>query len=174
MSISNGHASPIVEDVAITNNQTPRSESDLSDLQEVPGLESHPVHDQDDEESMDDTMHDMATSESDQEEDVEGEDDADFDIETPPAETGALRRASSSSHDSSRPAKRKASMDDDEFMMQNPELYGLRRSVRTDLSRDGSMANTLPAPCSPYPSSRRSTGARASDHQANICSADPN
>lgn len=36
-------------------------------------------------------------------------------------------RASSS--DSSRPPKRKAKVDEDEYIKANPELYGLRRSV---------------------------------------------
>ena len=30
--------------------------------------------------------------------------------------------------------KRKAEVDDEEYMKQNPELYGLRRSVRTHYS----------------------------------------
>ena len=38
-------------------------------------------------------------------------------------------RASSS--ESSRPVKRKANVEEDEFIKANPELYGLRRSVRT-------------------------------------------
>ena len=82
--------------------------------------------------SDDDAIHDMATSELEDDEDAPGEEeveeDADFDEETPPPEQ---RRESSSSAGSLRPGKRKAEsqLDDEEYMKQNPELYGLRRSV---------------------------------------------
>lgn len=155
MSISNGHVSSVVNDIAMKHTQSAHSESDLSDLQEAQISESHHANGQDEVESMDDTMHDMATSESDEEEDAEGEDDADFDIETPSVQNGTLRRESSSSHDSSHPTKRKASVDDDEFMLQNPELYGLRRSVRIRSSHARSMANILLASTSPFSTSRR-------------------
>jgi len=128
MSITNGHHSALVGNNAITNGDTPRSDSELSDLQDpVTGAFVGIATDQD--ESMDDAVHDMETSQSDGDDDAEGEEDADFDIETPPRENGTMRRLSTSSGSSGRPNKRKASVDDDELMLQNPELYGLRRSV---------------------------------------------
>jgi len=78
---------------------------------------------------MEDAAQDMITSDSDGEEDAEGEEDDDF--QSPINEDDNTRRASISSEDSTRPSKRKAApAEDDDFMTQNPELYGLRRSVR--------------------------------------------
>ena len=95
----------------------------------------------------DDAIHDMATSELDDEEDAPGEEDADFDEETPPPEPrDDMRHDSSSSEGSLRPGKRKADMvDDEEYMKQNPELYGLRRSV-CDLVRICRLRSLTPHP----------------------------
>jgi len=73
----------------------------------------------------------MVTSESSHTEDAEGSEDADYDAETPAAaaQSDAMDDASSDEV-SSRPRKRKASVEDDSYMMKDPELYGLRRSVR--------------------------------------------
>ena len=62
--------------------------------------------------------------------DAAGSEDADYDVETPPpVEVHTVRDERSTSQDSRRPAKRKAGLEDDEHIMNNPELYGLRRSV---------------------------------------------
>lgn len=72
----------------------------------------------------------MATSELDEDEDAPGEEDADFDEETPPPiQVDTMQRDRSLSSTSSRPGKRKADLDEQELMEQNPDLYGLRRSV---------------------------------------------
>ncbi|KAK5168324.1 ATP-dependent DNA helicase Hrp3 [Saxophila tyrrhenica] len=85
--------------------------------------------------SDDDAIHDMATSELDDEEDAPGEEDADFDEETPPPNAaGGMRHDRSSSEESARPGKRKAEVDGEDWE-QNPELYGLRRSGRARPSR---------------------------------------
>lgn len=81
-------------------------------------------------ESADETMQDMVTSDSDSDEDAAGEEDGEFDIGTPPRDNARSARGSSLSSTSSGALKRKPSLDDEEFMQQNPELYGLRRSVR--------------------------------------------
>ena len=117
--------------------QREHSGSDLSDAESLPPATTIPSNpEQDIDPSDDDAIHDMATSEIDDEEDAPGEDDADFDDETPMHdESEGMRHDRSSSEDSSRPAKRKADdYDDEELMKQNPELYGLRRSVRPKLS----------------------------------------
>ena len=78
----------------------------------------------------------MATSELDDEDDAPGEDDADFDADTPPlGAVGGMRHDRSMSDDSERPGKRRTTedVDDEDYMKQNPELYGLRRSVRIQL-----------------------------------------
>jgi len=114
---------------SMTPAQHARSESDLSDLQDSEVIEPTAARRQVVNDSMVDVVHEMETSESDGEEDAEGEDDADYDSETPPLDKDAVRRLSTSSSDSIRPAKRKAQGDGEDFMEQNPELYGLRRSV---------------------------------------------
>lgn len=93
----------------------------------------------------------MDMSESDQDDDAEGEDDADYDVESPPPEDDNLRPASHSSHSSVRPGKRKSSMDEDDFMTQNPELYGLRRSVCFHVVSCRIIADNILAPGSSYP-----------------------
>jgi chromodomain-helicase-DNA-binding protein 1 len=69
-------------------------------------------------------------SDSSQDVDAEGEPDGDYDSESPPSEQAESDRARSSSPESSRPLKRKASDEGEDYIEQNPELYGLRRSVR--------------------------------------------
>ncbi|KAF2748148.1 hypothetical protein M011DRAFT_499340 [Sporormia fimetaria CBS 119925] len=68
--------------------------------------------------------------------DAEGEPDGDYTSDDAVDDQPRLERAqSSSSEESIRPTKRKASAEVDEFMAQNPELYGLRRSGRARPSR---------------------------------------
>lgn len=111
-----------------------RSDSDLSDLNDIPTTTLSPTTGPADEPpSDDDAIHDMATSELDEDEDAPGEEDADFDEETPPpGHADRMDVDGSESESSSRPGKRKAEVDDEELMKQNPELYGLRRSVGTN------------------------------------------
>lgn len=115
-----------------------QSESELSDAVDLPPAAAVPPTTGPDDmtPSDDDAIHDMATSEIDDEEDAPGEEDADFDNETPMHdESEGMRHDRSSSEDSIRRPKRKAEdLDDEELMKQNPELYGLRRSVRPKLS----------------------------------------
>lgn len=132
MSIPNGHASAIDADPTNPAPAHTRSESDLSDVYDLPPTNiSSTTEGREQMHSDDDAIHGMATSESEDEEDADGEVDADFEVETPPtAPTGGMRPDRSVSEESLRPAKRKAGVDDDEHMKENPELYGLRRSVR--------------------------------------------
>lgn len=72
-------------------------------------------------ESDDETSHD---------EDALGSDDPDYNVATPPpGNTASGRDARSSSQDSPRQRKRKAGIEPDDYMLNDPELYGLRRSV---------------------------------------------
>ena len=131
--MTNGHSSDVDEDRLKPPSPMLRSESPLSDINDIPTTTiSSATEAEDGDHSDDDAIHDMATSELDDEEDAPGEEDADFDEETPPPEAPhRMRHDSSSSEGSLRPGKRKADMiDDEEYMKQNPELYGLRRSVR--------------------------------------------
>jgi chromodomain-helicase-DNA-binding protein 1 len=67
--------------------------------------------------------------------DAEGSEDADFEMESPPMAN--LDAAMSSSDDSHKAPKRKAaaSIEEDEHILNNPELYGIRRSVSRIPSR---------------------------------------
>ena len=136
MSMMNGHSSEVDDNHLRPSPQLPRSESELSDVGDIPTTTISPTTEQQDEVHSDDNaIHDMATSELDEEEDAPSEDDADFDEETPPPdEADAMRLDRSSSEDSLRPGKRKADVvDDEQYMKQNPELYGLRRSVCAEI-----------------------------------------
>ncbi|KAF2162356.1 hypothetical protein M409DRAFT_69242 [Zasmidium cellare ATCC 36951] len=138
MSLANGHSSEADADADLLkpSPQPQRSESDLSETNDIPTTTLSPDAPQDGAHSDDDAIHDMATSELDEDEDAPGEEDADFDEVTPPPEQAdAAHNAASSSESSSRSGKRKADVDDEEYMKQNPELYGLRRSGRAKPAR---------------------------------------
>jgi chromodomain-helicase-DNA-binding protein 1 len=67
--------------------------------------------------------------------DAEAEADGDYDVRAPPRRTLASAEHTSSD-ESIRPAKRKAqAVGDDDYMRENPDLYGLRRSGRARPSR---------------------------------------
>ncbi|KAF2706596.1 chromodomain helicase-like protein [Pleomassaria siparia CBS 279.74] len=135
LSLTNGHSSPLAICVTTADDLSAHSDSDLSDAkdaivedrssdEDAPGE----VEDEDDEMAVD--------SDSSEDVDAEGEPDGDYDSESPPPVREERSRArSSTSQDSRRPSKRKASVEDDSFMTQNPELYGLRRSGRARPSR---------------------------------------
>ena len=81
---------------------------------------------------------------------AEGEADGDYDSESPPSEHAPSSPAQSvSSQDSSRPLKRKVSPEKDDYMTQNPELYGLRRSVRGFRDLREKIANDTTGSCPP-------------------------
>jgi chromodomain-helicase-DNA-binding protein 1 len=102
----------------------------MSDTHEVAVAE--PASDADAPGEEDDEDVEMAVdSDSSDDVDAEGEADGDYDSESPPPEQAESDDARSSvSQESSRPSKRKASPEGDDYITQNPELYGLRRSVR--------------------------------------------
>lgn len=126
----NGHVSPLASS-ALTNDDAPYdSESDLSEV-------ANPIVD---EPSPAPSTHhqsefgaqDTDDSESSAAEAQDESDDADFDMEDspPPTAPPSGRQERSTSVESRRPAKRKAEPLEDEHILANPELYGLRRSVR--------------------------------------------
>jgi len=125
--LTNGHSSPVAFGTAVPSPLL-HSESEASDAKDsaaenVSSDEDAPGEDDDDEGNPMDV-----DSESSQDEDAEGEPDGDYDSETPPPDEAEPSRARSSSQESRRPPKRKASVEDDYSL--HPELYGLRRSVR--------------------------------------------
>jgi chromodomain-helicase-DNA-binding protein 1 len=127
--LSNGRGSPLVNS-ALTNDDAPYdSESDLSEVA-IPIIdEPLPAPAANHLTAVDENDSDASHSSEDVQ---DASDDADFDIDESPAPVASnpRREASSSSSESRRPAKRKAGVDEDEHILANPELYGLRRSVR--------------------------------------------
>jgi chromodomain-helicase-DNA-binding protein 1 len=127
--LTNGHASPADVATATASEPSAHSDSELSDVKEA--AVEHPSSDEDAPGEEYDEDEDMAiASESSDDVDAEGEPDGDYDSETPPP-AAEDRARSSTSQESRRPPKRKASVEEDDHMAQNPELYGLRRSVRS-------------------------------------------
>ena len=105
------------------------SDSVLSEVEPPTGASPTPSH------------HDQSPSSANEEMDIEtpndseadnglGSDDADFDIETPPVNGSAdVGYSRSTSQESRRSTKRKAANGNEDDFSNNPELYGLRRSV---------------------------------------------
>jgi len=131
MPLPNGHLSPLASNVMNVDDPARFSDSELSDAKEVAPIQplssdsaSPVMEDEDAEQDV------QMTSPSSQDEDAEGSEDGDYSAEIPAVPQSDDARADrSSTEQSQRPAKRKASVDDDEHMQMNPELYGLRRSV---------------------------------------------
>lgn len=127
---TNGHLSPLPVHIAPTQSPSDHSDSDLSDSNEPAAAAPSSDVDAPGEEYDDDEPA-VADSDSSDDVDAEGEPDGDYDSDSPPSEHAPSSPAQSvSSQESSRPLKRKASAEKDDYMTQNPELYGLRRSVR--------------------------------------------
>ncbi|KAL1306662.1 hypothetical protein AAFC00_005335 [Neodothiora populina] len=166
--------------------QPSRSDSELSDVNDVLPSNLPSTDLQQEEVLANEDMQDMVTSQSEGEEDAAGSEDAEYAAESPPSpQSNGSRRNSLSSETSSQPRKRKVDVDDDKYMQQNPELYGLRRSGRARPSRrvidssedddeSGSDVNTARArkrmrpaasarPASTRPSSTRQPTASNSD-----------
>jgi chromodomain-helicase-DNA-binding protein 1 len=154
---TNGHISPVAVHAALAQSSDQHSDSDLSDAQEPAAAEPSSDVDAPGEEYDDD---EPAAADSDVSDDVdaEGEPDGDYDSDSPPSEHAPSSRArSSSSQESSRPLKRKVSADKDDYMTQNPELYGLRRSVSVGYNRCKFSLTVSLGSCPPQSSHCKST-----------------
>jgi chromodomain-helicase-DNA-binding protein 1 len=133
--LTNGRGSPYAADTTATNGVAAHSNSDMSYTHE--SAKADPASDADAPGEDDDEDVVMAQdSDSSDDVDAEGEADGDYDSESPPPEQAESDddARSSVSQESSRPSKRKASTEGDDYITQNPELYGLRRSVRGTIS----------------------------------------
>ncbi|KAI9800101.1 MAG: hypothetical protein M1825_004283 [Sarcosagium campestre] len=140
--LSNGHLSPLANNVISAEDISQGSESALSDIGEhaslaassLPSLKGPSTPSEqlpsdsgiDDQESSDDNKKTL------QLEDTQS-DDENLDHSECNASTSVGER--SASPDAQRIPKRKATLEDDEFIMNNPELYGLRRSGRARPTR---------------------------------------
>lgn len=126
----NGHISPVSEDDTMHVATGDQSDSDLSDVQaadaDVPSPASADGFDPSDKPDL--TLEEPSDASND-----DASDDADFDMADSPA-SARSNAADNNRATSSEPrpvAKRKAvHAIEEEYMRENPELYGLRRSVR--------------------------------------------
>lgn len=124
---ANGHTSPLQNSTSINDDAPYESESDLSEVA-IPNVdEASPATSTNHQSEF--GARDSDDSESSAAEEMQQASDADFDMEdSPAAETShAARQERSTSTESRRPAKRK--LEPDNYILANPELYGLRRSV---------------------------------------------
>lgn len=130
---SNGHLSPLADSVINAEELVSDTDSDLSDIHESNNLPAK--------NSTNGTLRfdgnefvDRMDMESSNQDDVDASEDGDYDLETPEqVNADGEREGRSTSQESRRPAKRKAGVEDDEHIINNPELYGLRRSVSKEV-----------------------------------------
>lgn len=132
---SNGHLSPPSAKPATNGAVTPQSESDLSEALDTPNVPSIlPNSERND--GLKNGQVKASDNESLQDEDAVGSDDPDYDMTTPPTgNAGSPSEDRSPSQDSPRQRKRKADPEHEDYMLNNPELYGLRRSVSRHLPK---------------------------------------
>jgi chromodomain-helicase-DNA-binding protein 1 len=134
--IPNGTHSPHANNIDKAKRYPSDSESELSDLAErpnLPKLSSSPVKSQDVE---DNASFQRRSSETIDNDDAEGSEDGDFEMDTTLPHRDPHHSDHSESSQSPRPAKRKALVDEEDDIYNNPELYGLRRSGRARPSRN--------------------------------------
>lgn len=123
--MSNGYShSTVDEDTPAEYDITPKSQPNPSEL-----IESHPISESSPEPDAADDSYEAESPASDG-------DDEDVVMENSGDELGRSSRENSSSPEPDRGVKRKSSpLDEVEFMRQNPDLYGLRRSGRARQTR---------------------------------------
>lgn len=127
----NGHLSPEPEYDQNSHSEAAQSDSDLSDVQREPADEPSPSPSDSVLENSKYVDGEMDMSASDDEPTPDNAfEDAEFDMEeSPPSQHDDAVETRSSSSGSHRASKRKVSPAEDQYMRDNPELYGLRRSV---------------------------------------------
>lgn len=137
----NGHVSPVANHVSVQLLDPEPSDSDLSDAP-APDVES-PTSDSPDEldpAAAGDRAGDFDDPSSSSDEDAPNDGDFDDAGDAPsPGSNDDQIEAAVSSDDSRTAAKRKAgpSLEEEDYIRENPELYGLRRSVRGRASVSG-------------------------------------
>lgn len=126
----NGNLSPPATNLGNNTAIASDSDSDLSEAIDIPNGPTPYVNggEHADEDEVDEQM---SEAESSHDEDAMGSDDPDYDMATPPARNGgSIGDARSSSQESPQQRKRKTGgVEHPDFMLNDPELYGLRRSV---------------------------------------------
>ncbi|KAL6717952.1 ATP-dependent DNA helicase Hrp3 [Lecanora helva] len=131
----NGKPSPPHSSSMVNGATTPDSESDLSEPIDLPNAPTSFSNSEQPGTGGEDEVQ-GSDVESSHEEDALGSDDPDYTMATPPLNNGPSGHDTRcSSQDSSRQLKRKAGIEPDDYMLHDPELYGLRRSGRPRSSR---------------------------------------
>lgn len=128
---SNGHLSPddVIDSTFDTGGHLDDNDSPEADEHPLNHTSPSPSNDANDTSNI--VNDDVRMSESEQSSEDNASDDADFDMdESVPSQIEDVVEERASSTDSNRASKRKAPVAEDEYMKANPELYGLRRSVR--------------------------------------------
>ena len=129
---ANGHLSPAADEVTVRYANGDQSDSDLSDVQAADVDELTPDS-ADDVDAAHDAVAPNGFGEASEPSDNDGSDDADFDMaeSVASATSDPNNDQAASSNDSQRAPKRKAPLaQEDDYIRNDPELYGLRRSVR--------------------------------------------
>lgn len=133
-SLSNG-TNAIATDIVLTNDDAPYdSDSVLSDVAAPVRESASPTSSPKEQAQITDGDDDAASLNN---EAQDASEDADFDLDDEinvPDGSVAPAPERSPSEDSQRPTKRKHAVEDDEHILANPELYGLRRSVRASIN----------------------------------------
>ena len=131
IAFTNGNVATPDQTIANTTALSLDTESDLSDAIDPPASSVKPslsIEQDNNMTSQDERSNAQAYSS----EDAMGSDDGEFDLESPlppPPARVATSGSPSPSEGSSRRGKRKASVEEEDYINVNPELYGLRRSV---------------------------------------------
>ncbi|RYO79911.1 hypothetical protein DL766_003838 [Monosporascus sp. MC13-8B] len=151
---ANGNDSPLVETGNRIILDDRASESDLSEVNGNTAPQPSDSPSSNGRESPQQHM-DPESDQSSDNDDNNASDDADFDMEESPApsQSDTPQDQRSTSNDSRRIPKRKAATEEDEYIRENPELYGLRRSSRptkhpkivdSDEDEDDSESDVIP------------------------------
>ena len=136
--LANGDNSPVVQSPNMGELEDRATESDLSEVHDTTAPQHSPSPSRSASSNQPESPQPVE-QEPDDSSDNDGNnasDDADFDMEDSPApsQSDAPQDQRSTSSDSRRTAKRKAAAEEDEYIRENPELYGLRRSVCPDVA----------------------------------------
>lgn len=143
---TNGHLTSMSPEMTNPSNLVSDHDSVMSDVDDVSNLERsrsssvkplirthHETENEDSSEVKDDTERPSTSS------------TAESNVDTPASfqQTYDARDERPASSQSRRASKRKATVDEDDFIANNPELYGLRRSVRSHARPHYATANRL-------------------------------
>lgn len=127
----NGHHSPVANHISVQLLDPEPSDSDLSEAP-VPDVEtpSSDSHDALDQTAADDRADDFDDPSSSSDEDAPNDGDFDDVAAAPSPDSNDGQIEAAASDDSRTASKRKAGLGmEDDYIRENPELYGLRRSV---------------------------------------------